>query len=492
MLNLTRRLPVYVRSRPRHSTWRTYSAPTNSNIPPWRPSNILDDWVQREAHPISLRQLTFFGRTLTESRLLSSANYVRLELPTRIAHRLRNMQTLPYSALTNEHISHVYEAYYRAFEVFRKVPEVRTLTDNDRFCEALQTTLKEHLTVIPRLAMGILEIQDSVSGDECDRFMNTLLRSRISRRVIAEQHLALNETFHSPWHFDGKRSAIAPEDEFVGEIFLKCNAKEIVEKCAQRASELTRKAYGPTVSLPKIVLQGHLDTTFPYIPSHLEYILGELLRNSLQAVVEQRSSTEPPPIEVLICEAAQHVIIRVSDQGGGIDREILPYLWSFAKGPRRMKRLKNLGKVPRLAATMQDLQLPPSHLDSAAGSGEKFGSSLASLSGRPPDLRLGIGLPMSRIYAEYWAGSLELHSLEGYGPCIPQRQEPLDCYMPSHVGYALRYQEVPAIDGIMQAAVPGTAPRQIQREDGVAWVYDRDVVTTWRLPDVRAAYEVFF
>jgi serine protease inhibitor ecotin len=26
-----------------------------------------------------------------------------------------------------------------------------------------------------------------------------------------------------------------------------------------------------------------------------------------------------------------------------------------------------------------------------------------------------MGLPMSKIYAEYWAGSLEIHSLEGWG-----------------------------------------------------------------------------
>jgi len=44
-----------------------------------------------------------------------------------------------------------------------------------------------------------------------------------------------------------------------------------------------------------------------------------------------------------------------------------------------------------------------------------FDSSLSSLTSRPPNLRLGMGLPMSRVYAEYWAGSLELHSLEGYG-----------------------------------------------------------------------------
>jgi pyruvate dehydrogenase kinase 2/3/4 len=127
-------------------------------------------------------------------------------------------------------------------------------------------------------------------------------------------------------------------------------------------------------------------------------------------VIEQTGLKNPPPIEVLICEAAQHVIIRISDQGGGIDREVLPYLWSFAKGPRRDRRLQNLATVPRLKATMQELEMP-----GQVNNAEKYGSSLSSLSSRPPQLRLGMGLPMSRIYAEYWAGSLELHSLEGYG-----------------------------------------------------------------------------
>ncbi|KAI6817924.1 pyruvate dehydrogenase kinase [Hortaea werneckii] len=413
------RLPPALRLRAFTTAAATLAAPSSpapGQTPPWRPAVVLDDWVQREARPISLRQLTFFGRRLTERRLLDSANYVRLELPTRIAHRLRNMQTLPYSALTNEHIRHVYELYYRAFELLRKVGEVKTVDDNDKFCDVLKLCLKEHLSVIPRLAMGILEIRDYVSGDECDRFMTTLLRSRISRRVIAEQHLALTETFHSPWHFPGKPTHTAPEDDFVGEIFLRCNAKEIIEKCAKTASDLTKKAFGSDVRLPEVKLLGHLDTTFPYIPSHLEYIIGELLRNSIQAVVEQTpSGTHPEPIEVLICEAAQHVIIRVSDRGGGVERDLLPYLWSFAKGPRRHKRLDALRKVPRLAATMQELQPPPSDPDAKYVAGDKFAGSLSTLSGRPPDLRLGIGLPMSRIYAEYWAGSLELISLEGYG-----------------------------------------------------------------------------
>lgn len=40
-------------------------------------------WAERDVRPVSLRQLLFFGRALTEARLLSAANYVRTELPTR-------------------------------------------------------------------------------------------------------------------------------------------------------------------------------------------------------------------------------------------------------------------------------------------------------------------------------------------------------------------------------------------------------------------------
>ena len=134
-------------------------------------------YVQREARPISLRQLTFFGRTLTESRLLSSANYVRTELPTRLAHRIRDMQTLPYVVVTNHHMSHVYNLYYKAFEALRRVPEVKNVEDNDRLCKIIRDILREHLSVIPRLAMGVIECEGVMESEEMDVLMNTLLRS---------------------------------------------------------------------------------------------------------------------------------------------------------------------------------------------------------------------------------------------------------------------------------------------------------------------------
>jgi hypothetical protein len=80
-----------------------------------------------------------------------------------------------------------------------------------------------------------------------------------------------------------------------------------------------------------------------------------------------------------------------------------------------------------MAATLQELRVSsdiptslhtPSHCEPHGKPNHSVSghdSSLSSLSSRPPNLRLGMGLPLSRVYAEYWAGNLELHSLEGYG-----------------------------------------------------------------------------
>ena len=51
----------------------------------------------------------------------------------------------------------------------------------------------------------------------------------------------------------------------VGEIFLRCSAKEIVERCAKTVTELVGKINGSTAHIPEVRIYGHLDATFPYI-----------------------------------------------------------------------------------------------------------------------------------------------------------------------------------------------------------------------------------
>jgi hypothetical protein len=84
------------------------------------------------------------------------------------------------------------------------------------------------------------------------------------------------------------------------------------------------------------------------------------------------------------------------------------------------------------------------------------------------------------------------------GGCGPYRTEPNQCYHPFHRPYrsgAVRRKSVP-IDACMAAVMPGGAvPRAVVSDavdSGQAVVYDRDIVSTWRIPSPRIAQQVFF
>ena len=53
----------------------------------------------------------------------------------------------------------------------------------------------------------------------------------------------------------------------------------------------------------------------PYIPTHLDYMLFELFKNAMRAVVDSCGSRRHlPAIHVTICPAPNSVTLRISDQ----------------------------------------------------------------------------------------------------------------------------------------------------------------------------------
>ena len=75
--------------------------------------------------------------------------------------------------------------------------------------------------------MGIIECQDYIPPMQVDTFMTDLLRSRISRRVIAEQHLSFSETFQPRRQFQNGTNTTT---NAIGEVLLHCNAREVVSR----------------------------------------------------------------------------------------------------------------------------------------------------------------------------------------------------------------------------------------------------------------------
>ncbi|KAI9136516.1 hypothetical protein BKA69DRAFT_1103591 [Paraphysoderma sedebokerense] len=383
-------------------------------------NRVLDPYVNKEPKRVTLRQLVTFGRNMNEDKLLRSANHIRHELPVRLAHRIRSFQHLPFILITNPHISQIYNLYLSAFQTLSSYPPIETLEQNYDFCETLRGLLKSHLVVIPKLALGMWECQESglLGKIEVDRFITDMLKSRISRRVLAQQHLSLSETFweHAeklrsgldgyedipinstfapnqiPYDrpFSSSSSLDDPEthssfatystpqnltkssitintsypyssssdpkdlDELLAEpqnhIGLVCTnllAYSSVVRASEIASSLIRSTYD--TEPPKVVIGGHVGARFTYIPDHIEYVLLEVLKNGMKAVIEstrdevnrQTEFSKYPEIEVTICEGPQDIIFRISDQGGGIPEELLEDIYSFASRARFLSSSQN-------------------------------------------------------------------------------------------------------------------------------------------------------
>lgn len=100
--------------------------------------------------------------------------------------------------------------------------------------------------------------------------MRRMLVSRISRRVLAEHHLALSKAFHED------RVGKVPSGAPVGIIHTGLNVKESVERCVaylrSRPYDIDQDDIEGSADLDwsEVIIDGHLDTTFAYIPSHLE------------------------------------------------------------------------------------------------------------------------------------------------------------------------------------------------------------------------------
>jgi len=120
----------------------------------------------------------------------------------------------------------------------------------------------------------------------------------------------------------------------------------------------------------------------------------------MRATIEHAGEDEIhfPPIKVLVCKGKEDVTIKISDKGGGIPRSlkknIFEYLYTTAPSPL----LTNSAEIEDVASLM-----------AGGGGGGMSGMASAPLAG------LGYGLPLSRLYARYFDGDLQIYSAEGYG-----------------------------------------------------------------------------
>ena len=401
---------------------------------------------------ITISDLSRLGLSRDEDAIITSARYVALpaflvvsyvlfcsfvqsELPIRLARRIDDIQRLPFIVGCNPHIRSVYDLYCSSLKLLLAEPPIESMAGTLLFSMLYICADQAVRCSRGEVHRGPAEAGRGAHGRDPDplarhhgvqelhgrgrnpvvrlvtfcffyslcftfSFLDKKIRARIGIRLLAESHLSL----HQP-----------PSPDYMGIVNRRTSPSDIIRASSGFAQELCGVTYGV---YPEVKLDGHVDATFAYIPVHLEYVIFELLKNAMRASIEVsgrgallfilfyvcspddsagsittsgQSSSSLPPVEVTICKGPTGMSLRFRDRGGGVPPKNLSAVWLYS-----------------FSSLSPDDQTG----DSIFGT-QVLMSMQAGMGG--PLAGLGFGLPMSRQYAEYFGGSLELVSLYGHG-----------------------------------------------------------------------------
>jgi len=258
------------------------------------------------------------------------------QLLVRTAHCLSQFQLIPFLPGVNPTLLSLHERYLKLFEKLVHFPQIKTNEDEKKFFDLINLFVIQNNDVIGLLSTGCSEAQKYFKSYKImNDFLDNVLHLRLSMRLLAEHYLEL----HKQKKIDSSNS------DWYGAICMKFSPAKAVQQCIDDVSSICFETY--TV-VPYVQIENNMKETLPYFPNIVEYILRELLKNSMRALVEYNKMSlgniqnvkkyfhdnrDKPLCKVVIASDPidEQFTIAVKDQGGGIDEtndQIFRYMFT--------------------------------------------------------------------------------------------------------------------------------------------------------------------
>jgi pyruvate dehydrogenase kinase 2/3/4 len=311
---------------------------------------------------VTLKQLLQFHSSPTKESVHNAAKFLHREVPIRLLNRHSDMQILP------KHILRDITSVQRLSKRFHQLHDKITSTSPDNlenFTNELQSCREELDNCVDdamqsmhqKIALDNVEVDPNVIDLVLDRIQLTVIALRV---LIAQYQLSYDFVNGA---LDAPRLVVNPH----------CKLGELVSCVVEDTQAFSIDKNGDA---PQVEITG--DATMICIESHLHFMLREILKNSMRAMIDKK---QEKPIQLLISSTHNQVGIRISDTGGGIPTPKLEHIFQYFYST---------------AAKFQ-----PTYTYSG-----DFGAKFDGL---------GVGLPIARQYARYMCGNIAVQSVPGYG-----------------------------------------------------------------------------
>ncbi|CAO2597087.1 [Pyruvate dehydrogenase (acetyl-transferring)] kinase isozyme 1, mitochondrial [Lemmus lemmus] len=335
----------------------------------------VDFYARFSPSPLSMKQFLDFGSVNACEK--TSFMFLRQELPVRLANIMKEISLLPDNLLRTPSVQLVQSWYIQSLQELLDFKD-KSAEDAKTIYEFTDTVIRirnRHNDVIPTMAQGVTEYKESfgvdpVTSQNVQYFLDRFYMSRISIRMLLNQHSLL---------FGGKGSP--SYRKHIGSINPNCDVVEVIKDITLVYSEGCCKhisLYFHIFLFCSVAVSPGQTIHVVYVPSHLYHMVFELFKNAMRATMEHHADKGVyPPIQVHVTLGEEDLTVKMSDRGGGVPLRKIDRLFNYMYSTAPRPRVETSRAVP--------------------------------LAG------FGYGLPISRLYAQYFQGDLKLYSLEGYG-----------------------------------------------------------------------------
>ncbi len=264
----------------------------------------LKNLASMRCTPLSLKDMYKYAVDFSNSeQRLRNAQFLHKELPIRIAQRAVDLLTLP-NGLSDvvpiRQIAHVYLLYLEKFQEF---PVPMTPEEEDAFTEMLNSMVLDRVSIPISLARGVDEwlqmyyeskrgerLEDNKMLQEMENALYRFFTARTGLRFLTEHHVLSSPTRREKFITLRRSQSNFLDDSdvdmgFLGCIQTDCDPGNEIRKVAATIKRQTEEYYGYCPEIQIVDAAQKKDTKFTYVPHHLHYMVGELIKNSCRASV---------------------------------------------------------------------------------------------------------------------------------------------------------------------------------------------------------------
>jgi len=307
---------------------------------------------------------------------------LRTELPLRYELGARRLRCLPFGLAGTVAVVSLAAKY----EEFGKRLTAARDVEDEAFSAALATIAQQSGRQVgvemKSIAVELDALREHAGGwdhyhsmrEEVDRGVRDFNCARIGVRLLGDVAVAVHSNRIASRDNSGQKSLLSQRKQKASErgcVQADCCVVGAAKATAAYVQEMFEENL---YCCPQVSVEGDNAQSIAYIPTHVWYVLSELLKNACKATIDANRgptgrpppSRSLPPVVMVVRTVDNEVEVEMRDEGGGIPEELRDLIWSYMfSTANREGRRKNI---------------------EVAGA--------------------GVGLPISRLYTEYFGGSL--------------------------------------------------------------------------------------